>query len=171
MEEIVYGVLEESPVGRVFVALSEAGVVALDFGVTEGEFVSSLQRAKGPQPVRDQARAAPALRQIREYFDAGREAFDLPLDLDGLTAFQRLVLEAAAQVKRGEIVTYGDIARRIGRPRAARAVGQALARNPLPILLPCHRVAASDGSLTGFGAGEGIKSKAQLLRLEGALLE
>ena len=89
------------------------------------------------------------------------------MDLSAITDFQRQVLLAACQIPRGQVVTYTDIARRIGRPKAARAVGQALSRNPVPIVVPCHRVLAADGSLRGYTGGGGLHTKRQLLTLEG----
>ncbi|NIL95766.1 MAG: methylated-DNA--[protein]-cysteine S-methyltransferase, partial [Planctomycetales bacterium] len=100
------------------------------------------------------------------YLEGSRLTFDLPLDLRRVTDFQRQVLQAAAGVPRGQVTTYGEIARQIGKPNAARAVGQALGRNPVPIVIPCHRVIAADGSLRGYSGGGGIRSKAKLLQLE-----
>ena len=104
--------------------------------------------------------------QLREYFDGTRHAFDLPLRPQG-TAFQMDVWRTLATIPWGATWSYGDLARVIGKPDAVRAVGAANGRNPLPIVLPCHRVIGADGSLTGFGGG--LPIKAALLRLEGAL--
>jgi methylated-DNA-[protein]-cysteine S-methyltransferase len=105
-------------------------------------------------------------RQLREYFDGARRDFDLPLAPEG-TAFQCEVWRALATIPFGETWSYRDLARALGKPAAVRAVGAANGRNPLPIVLPCHRVIGADGSLTGFGGG--LPIKAALLRLEGAL--
>jgi methylated-DNA-[protein]-cysteine S-methyltransferase len=99
---------------------------------------------------------AAAARQLEEYFTGERTAFDLPLDLRG-TPFQRTAWLALAEIPFGETVSYAEQARRLGRPSAVRAVGAANGRNPLPIVLPCHRVVGSDGSLTGFGGGLEVK--------------
>jgi methylated-DNA-[protein]-cysteine S-methyltransferase len=104
-----------------------------------------------------------ACRQLEEYFAGSRKEFDLPLHLSG-TEFQLLVLKALQQIPYGETTSYGDIAKRIGRPRAMRAVGAANGRNPIPIIIPCHRVIGSSGDLTGFGGG--LDTKEALLRLE-----
>lgn len=104
--------------------------------------------------------------QLREYFEGRRQAFDLPLLPQG-TAFQMDVWETLATIPWGATWSYRDLARAIGKPEAVRAVGAANGRNPLPIVLPCHRVIGADGSLTGFGGG--LPIKAALLRLEGAL--
>lgn len=101
--------------------------------------------------------------QLAEYFSGKRKKFDLPLLLSG-TEFQVSVLEALQEIPYGETASYGDVAKRIGRPKAVRAVGAANGRNPIPIIVPCHRVIGSSGDLTGFGGG--LDTKAALLRLE-----
>jgi methylated-DNA-[protein]-cysteine S-methyltransferase len=107
-----------------------------------------------------------ALRQIEEYFDKKRQTFDLPLDFpDSLSDFQREVYDRLLEIEYGHVVSYGQVARDVGKPDQARAVGQAVGANPIPIVVPCHRVVASDGSLTGFGGG--LRAKAALLKLEG----
>jgi len=104
-----------------------------------------------------------ARKQLLEYFDGQRTEFELPLRLSG-TDFQLLVLEELQRIPYGETASYGDIAARIGNPKAVRAVGAANGRNPIPIIVPCHRVIGSGGDLTGFGGG--LDTKAMLLRLE-----
>jgi methylated-DNA-[protein]-cysteine S-methyltransferase len=111
----------------------------------------------GPHP------AGPA---FERYFEGDLRAFNLPLDLDGCTEFHRRVLEAVLDVPNGETRTYAQIALQIGRPGAYRAVGRANATNPLPIVIPCHRLVGADGSLRGYGAPGGIETKAWLLRFE-----
>jgi len=101
--------------------------------------------------------------QLAEYFAGERKDFDLPLSLSG-TEFQVAVLEALQQIPYGETTSYGAVAKQIGRPKAVRAVGAANGRNPIPIIVPCHRVIGSSGDLTGFGGG--LDTKAALLRLE-----
>jgi methylated-DNA-[protein]-cysteine S-methyltransferase len=104
-----------------------------------------------------------ARKQLSEYFSGQRKEFDLPLALTG-TEFQVSVLQALLQIPYGETKSYGAIARQIGRPKAMRAVGAANGRNPIPIIVPCHRVIGSSGDLTGFGGG--LDTKEALLRLE-----
>ena len=106
---------------------------------------------------------AVARQQLEEYFAGDRREFDLPLNLSG-TEFQVQVLEELQRIPYGETTSYGDIAKRIGRPKAMRAVGAPNGRNPIPIIVPCHRVIGSSGDLTGFGGG--LDTKAALLRLE-----
>ena len=107
--------------------------------------------------------------QLQAYFDGTCFSFDLPLDLERLTPFQLSVLQTARSIQPGTKWTYGQMAQAIGKPKASRAVGQALGRNPVPIVIPCHRVVASDGSLGGYSGGGGVESKRLLLVLEGAL--
>ena len=106
--------------------------------------------------------------RIDEYFSGKRRAFDVELDLRGQPSFYLRVLVELARVGYGETTTYGALAARSGNPRAARAVGTVMNRNPVPIVLPCHRVVGANGSLTGYGGG--LPRKEQLLRLEGAIL-
>ena len=110
----------------------------------------------------------PARRELDEYFEGKRQRFDLPLDVALLADFNRRVLRELVRVPYGEVVTYGELASRAARPRAARAVGTVMNRNPLPIVLPCHRVIGANGKLVGYGGG--LDRKEKLLRLEGAIL-
>ena len=112
---------------------------------------------------RDDEALAVARTQLAEYFAGGRQAFDLPLELGG-TPFQRAVWTALREIPYGETVTYGELARRLDRPAAVRAVGAANGRNPIAVVVPCHRVIGADGSLTGFGGG--LDRKRALLELE-----
>jgi methylated-DNA-[protein]-cysteine S-methyltransferase len=156
-----------TPIGRVFVAASEAGLVRVSFRQSEAAFVAELRQRLGADPIRSPARTADIVHQLRAYFAGERRRFDVRLDLRHITPFQRRVLMAAARVPAGQVVSYGEIARRIGQPRGSRAVGQALGHNPIPIVIPCHRVIGAGGRIGGYTGGLGIKRK--LLRLEGAL--
>jgi len=106
---------------------------------------------------------AEAVKQLREYFAGKRMEFDLPLVSEG-TAFQRSVWKCLSEIPYGETISYAELAKRVGNPKAARAVGSANGKNPLPIVIPCHRVIAADGTLGGFGGG--LPTKAKLLDLE-----
>ncbi len=165
---VYYGYAPRTRVGPLFVAVNERGVVALEFGLSEQEFVARIAQRTKATPIRSDDRAAEALKQVREYLDGQRTAFDLPLDMSRMSEFQRRVLNTALKIPRGQYLTYGDVAKAIGKPQASRAVGQALGHNPVPIVIPCHRVLGSDGSLHGYSGGGGIRTKAWLLRLEGA---
>ncbi len=113
--------------------------------------------------IHDEKPFAAAREQLQEYFAGTRQEFDLPLNVSG-TEFQVQVFEELQRIPYGETTSYGDIAQRIGRPKAMRAVGAANGRNPIPIIIPCHRVIGSGGQLTGFGGG--LDTKEALLRLE-----
>jgi O-6-methylguanine DNA methyltransferase len=151
---------------RIWFAVGEKGLVAVQMGgIGEDEFLASQSgRLKGTL-YRDEARTAEVKQQLREYLDGARHAFDLPIDWRHMTDFQATVLRGAQQIPAGQVLSYGELAQKIGRPKAARAVGRALGTNPMPIIIPCHRVLASDGSLTGYIGGTAVK--AHLLQLEG----
>ena len=128
----------------------------------------ALAELSGPAPV--EPCESPVLRQamleFAQYFAGRRREFDLPLDLTGRTRFARRILEVLQNVPYGTTVTYGALAERAGFPRAARAVGRAMAANPLPIVIPCHRVVATGGPLGGYSGGEGLPTKSWLLEFE-----
>ena len=157
----------DCPLGRLFVGVSRQGLCAVDFGRDESAFLGRFDRQarleKSPKAV------SQAIAELREYFSGARKNFTLPVDLSALTAFQRSVLETACRIPSGQVWTYQRVAREMHRPKSSRPVGQALASNPIPIVIPCHRVIASDGSLGGYSGGSGIEAKRWLLRLEGAL--
>ncbi|MHC4971149.1 MAG: methylated-DNA--[protein]-cysteine S-methyltransferase [Planctomycetota bacterium] len=132
---------------------------------TDGERVRTLLLGKRLRdPGRRNALDREVARQLEQYFAGRRDAFDLPMRLD-LTRFRSKVLRAVGRIPYGEARSYGEIARAVGQPRAARAVGQAVGANPLPLLVPCHRVLAAQGRLGGFGGG--LRWKRFLLELEG----
>lgn len=156
-----------SPLGELFVGVTQRGLCAVDFGHGKSEFLERFDAharlARNPRAV------AQATAQLREYFSGARKHFTLAVDLSSLTPFQRRVLDAARLITPGTVWTYHHLAQAIGRPQSSRPVGQALGRNPIPIVIPCHRVIASDGSLGGYSGGSGLKAKRWLLELEGAL--
>jgi len=147
----------ESPLGPLLLA-------ADDVGLREILFVNGRHKAK-PQPswTDNAAPLKPAIRQLRAYFAGELEKFDLPLAPEG-TPFQCEVWHRLSEIPYGETISYGELARRIGNPKASRAVGLANGSNPIPIIIPCHRVIGSNGKLTGYGGGLPIKEK--LLALE-----
>ena len=147
----------DTPIGRLLLAGDVGGLALISF--PEG----SMHQDPDPEWTENDAAFVEAKRQLGEYFEGKRRDFDLPLNLGG-TEFQLQVLDELQKIPYGETRSYGDIARRIGRPRAVRAVGAANGRNPVPIIVPCHRVIGSGGSLTGFGGG--LETKKALLRLE-----
>lgn len=180
-EPLAWGAMDLS-LGRLYVAVNGRGaLVRLTYGISEDEFLMELEESAGRRrpgscprnPAcnarRLSARVAPILKQLDEYFAGKRREFEIEVDLSGLTPFQRRVLEVTRTIPYGETRSYGEVAAAAGKPKAARAVGQALGRNPVGIVIPCHRVVASDGSLHGFTASGGLKAKRFLLELEGAV--
>jgi methylated-DNA-[protein]-cysteine S-methyltransferase len=158
----------ETQIGWIGVAFSERGLARLQLPKrTRAQTLATLQR---DFPKANIVADVPIeiARELREYAEGKRRQFSLPLDWSSIRPFQREVLRTADSIKYGETRTYAWIAREIGKPRAARAVGRALATNPIPIILPCHRVLGSDGGLRGYGGG--LPLKRRLLELEGALL-
>ena len=157
----------DSPLGPLYLAVSAQGLCNVDFGLSETDFLAGLNPLARTK--HNPAALAPFAGQLRDYFAAARDSFDLPLDLGRVTPFQLSVLQAVQTIPTGTVWTYGQMARAIGKPQAGQAVGQALGRNPVPIVIPCHRVIAADGSLGGYSGGGGLASKRLLLDLEGAL--
>jgi methylated-DNA-[protein]-cysteine S-methyltransferase len=154
----------DSPLGTLVVAATGRGLVRIAF---PGEDVlDDLARRVSPRVLEAPARLDPVRRQLDEYFAGRRRHFELPLDWRLTTRFGRRVLEAAVRIEPGDVATYGEVAVRIGHPRAARAVGNALAGNPIPVVVPCHRVVPAGGGVGGYGGGP--ERKARLLALEGA---
>lgn len=157
----------ETPWGWVGLAAGAKGLVRLVLpGPRKRPDLEALAGLRGEAPAPARTLAARAEREVREYLAGRRRTFSIPADLDGLPPFQRKVLLAERRIPYGRTVTYGELAAKVGRPRAARAVGQALAHNPVPLVIPCHRVVASGGGLGGFGGGLPLKKR--LLTLEAA---
>ena len=175
-------VLEPAPWGVLHIAATTRGIVAIELISETGEFMANLSRRLGstvvpdgpgvPQSTREALAAA--RRELGEYFAGRRTTFDLAIDLNAVTPWDRLVLDGARRLSYGETTSYGALARSIGRPRAARAVGGALGRNPVPVVIPCHRILAANGTLGGYGGGghtpraDMLDVKRRLLALEGA---
>ena len=153
----MYYCYQETPIGSLLLAGDEDGLAVVGFPEGSGH------REPEPDWIFNEKPLEVACRQLREYFAGERREFDLAVKLTG-TEFQVRVLEALQDIPYGETASYGEIARRIGRPKAVRAVGAANGRNPIPIVVPCHRVIGSTGDLTGFGGG--LDTKEALLRLE-----
>ena len=141
---------------------SPLGPLAL---TSDGEFLIGLDIGKSvPEPSSD-AVIELATRQLQEYFAGKRTTFDLPLKAEG-TAFQQSIWKALQGISHGQTTSYGELGSAVGKPGSARAVGGAVGANPLPIVIPCHRVLASDRRITGYSGGEGIPTKEKLLDLE-----
>ncbi len=162
--------MQDTPVGSLLLSASAEGITALTF-LPAGAEPPDLVEQSPRQQQTDGSLLQEAASQLRDYFAGKRKAFNLPLDLSTLPLFTRAVLEQARSISRGEVVSYGAMARLLGKPGAARAVGGAMARNPIPIIIPCHRVVASDGRLHGYSSPGGIALKELLLQLEGVQVE
>jgi methylated-DNA-[protein]-cysteine S-methyltransferase len=160
--------LAESPVGELLLATTDRGVCRISFDPVPDAELDWLARSYGARVLHSPKPLDSLRRQLDEYFEHKRRAFEVPIDLSALPQFQRLVLDELQRVPFGATNTYGGLAARIGKPRAARAVGGALNRNPVPIVVPCHRIVGATGSLVGYAGG--LQRKEQLLALEGALL-
>lgn len=157
----------DSPLGPLYLAAREGRLCSVAFGVHEAAFLAGLDPLA--RVARDARSLAPIVQKVQAYFADPRRPLEVPVDLARVTPFQRSVLTAIRAIPVGSVWTYARVAQEIDKPGASRAVGQALGRNPVPIVIPCHRVIASDGSLGGYSAGGGLASKRLLLRLEGAL--
>lgn len=166
---ISVGELPSTPLGNVWVALSEEGLVAVEFQTDHDRFAQTVHKLMGlphNQISINSEKPVYVMNQISEYFSGKRCHFDLFIDWSVMTPFQAQVLRLTLAIPYGETSTYGEIAITLGNPKAARAVGRAEATNPMPLIIPCHRVLGSDGNLHGYGAADGIASKAWLLELE-----
>ena len=161
------GEIESTPIGPIWVAVSPQGLVGVEVGPEQQQLVTLLMKYGFNEVLADEVKTAEAVKQISQYLQGERKEFDLPIDWTVFTPFQERALRATYDIPYGRVMTYGQIANQLGNPRAARAVGRAEATNPMPLVIPCHRVIGSDGKLHGYGAGEGLATKAWLLRLEG----
>jgi methylated-DNA-[protein]-cysteine S-methyltransferase len=165
-QTISIGMLSSSPIGPLWVAISERGLVAVDWDLSEVDFTSKLKHTYHSDVRSDLALTAEPIRQLSEYLAGIRCQFDITLDLSTMSPFQIQVLQLTLDIPYGQTSTYKEIAIRLGNPLAARAVGRVEATNPIPLIIPCHRIIGSDGSLHGYGGPGGIKLKAWLLNLE-----
>jgi O-6-methylguanine DNA methyltransferase len=158
----------ESPFGRMFVAATSKGVARLtwrDVG-EEGFLAWMTEQFPGRPLIRDPEALAEVEREVTEYFRGERSQFDMEIDLSTMSEFEQQVLvELTEAIRFGQVIPYSTLARRLGRPKAARAVGNAVGANPVPIVVPCHRVVRLDGGLGGYGGG--IEYKEKLLEIEG----
>lgn len=156
-----------SPLGPLWVAITPRGVATIHYGEEPSPSeLRRLVRVYGPGIVPDHKRSSVLARQLDQYFNGKRREFDIEYDLSGLTPFQTRVLNATAKIPFGSVSTYGAIAKRAGNQKAARAAGGALNQNPIPIVVPCHRVVGSNGALVGYAGGLDVKRR--LLGIEDA---
>lgn len=157
-----------TPLGRLYIATNDQGLCAVKFGRLEPELKSLCESRPRQDPGLNLSNLVVA--QLEDFFSGRRRIFDLPLDLSSLTPFQREVLAVTSRIPWGEAWSYRRVAGEMARPDSSRPVGQALGRNPIPIVIPCHRVVASDGTLGGYCGKTGLDLKRWLLRHEGVQL-
>jgi methylated-DNA-[protein]-cysteine S-methyltransferase len=165
--DVAYAVVD-SPIGALVAASTPQGLVRLayeDFNGGLDAVLDSLSDKLSPRILESPVRLDDVRRELDEYFDGKRTAFDLPIDWALYSDFGRRVLQATAAIPFGRTATYGDVAREAGNPKASRAAGRALGANAIPIVVPCHRVIGTSGKLTGYTGG--MHRKEALLRLEG----
>ena len=159
----------DSPIGELTVAVTPRGLVTVAFEGEDREVLfDRLARELSPRVLEATAPTDEARRELERYFAGDRQRFDVKVDRALIGPFARKVLQATSKVGYGQLATYGQIASSIDRPNAARAVGSALGSNPIPIVIPCHRIVGANGRLTGYAGG--LSRKEALLRLEGSLL-
>jgi methylated-DNA-[protein]-cysteine S-methyltransferase len=166
--DVAYDVVPDTPVGSLLIGVTDRGVCRISFDAEPEHHLEELARFYGPRVLRSSKPIDQVRRELDEYFEGKRQHFDIETDVRGIPAYYEKVLAELANVEYGHTTTYGALAALTGNPRAARAVGTVMNRNPIPIVLPCHRVIGASGSLTGYGGG--LDKKEHLLRLEGAIL-
>ena len=166
--DAAFDIVTDTPIGDLLVGVTDRGVCRIHFDPDPQRELESLARQFGPRVLRSARPIDRVRKQLDEYFSGARHSFDLDWDVRHLPAYNQRVLEELARVEYGHTTTYGTLAAITGNPRAARAVGTVMNRNPIPIVLPCHRVVGAGGKLTGYAGG--LERKELLLRLEGAIL-
>ena len=165
--DAAYDVID-TELGPLLAAVTDRGLARISYDPEPDRELERLARIAGPRVLRAPRALDETRRELDEYLAGRRRTFELELDLRGQAPFAISVLGELAKVPYGRTATYGELATRTGNPRAARAVGMVMNRNPVPIVLPCHRIVGSSGSLVGYGGG--LERKEKLLRLEGAIL-
>jgi len=164
LETVGYRVIE-SPLGPLWIAVGPRGLLNIHYGAEPSPLeLRRIVRAYGPGVLPDARRVDDVARELDQYWRGKRRDFDVTVDLSPLTPFQRRVLAATARVPYGQLITYAKVAHNVGNDRAYRAAAGAIGDNPIPIVVPCHRVVASDGTLGGYAGG--LDAKRRLLQLE-----
>jgi O-6-methylguanine DNA methyltransferase len=164
------GLLKQTPLGDLWVVVSKKGLVVVEWDDHRSALDMYLAKRLKQPSILNMDKTSTFLRQLDEYLHGDRKAFTFPIDWSLLRPFQREVLKLVFAIPYGETRAYGEIAHQMGRERAARAVGRANATNPMPLVIPCHRVVGADGKLRGYGGGKGLKTKEWLLKMEGAVI-
>lgn len=167
--KIYTGELNHTPLGDLRFAVSALGLVAIEWAGAQPRLDAYLLRLQAPvEP--NQKMIQPYTKEMAEYLKGKRRDFTFAIDWSTLKPFQLKTLKAVYAIPYGETRTYAEIAMQIGHPNAYRAVGRANATNPMPLVIPCHRVIGTDGKLHGYGGGDGLPTKEWLLKLEGAVI-
>ena len=166
--DVAFDVIDDTPIGPLLVGVTDRGVCRISFDSDPEHHLELLARQFGSRVLRSRRPVDRMRRELDEYFAGRRQRFDVEPDVRFLPAYHQRVLGELARVEYGATTTYGTLAAQTGNPRAARAVGTVMHRNPIPVVLPCHRVVGASGSLTGYAGG--LDRKELLLRLEGAIL-
>jgi methylated-DNA-[protein]-cysteine S-methyltransferase len=167
-DPVRYAMMTDTPVGTIGLAAGDTGLLRLDFVPDEDSFLHRMLDSFDERPVIRSDALDGVRRELDRYFAGRRLTFDLKVDLSAMPAFERRVLEATARIPPGKVSTYTRVAGEAGNARASRAAGNALHHNPVAIVVPCHRVVRSDGSLGGYGGG--LPAKEWLLKHEGAII-
>lgn len=168
--KIYLGELNHTPLGNLRLAASTVGLLAVEWADSQPELIAYLlHRLKG-HVEENQKKIHPYAKEVGEYLKGKRREFSFAIDWSTLRPFQQKVLKIVYAIPYGEILTYADIALEIGYPHSYRAVGRANATNPMPLVIPCHRVIGRDGKLHGYGGGDGLPTKEWLLKMEGAVM-
>jgi methylated-DNA-[protein]-cysteine S-methyltransferase len=153
----------ETPLGSIRIVADDSAVIAVGFDPDNNAKLARFGLT-GEERANDLSKSAAA--QVDEYFAGKRQSFDLPVSFAKMTPFSQQVLHCLNSIPYGEILSYGALAALAGRPGAARAIGRVMAANPIPIIVPCHRIVGSNGKMTGYSGGEGIATKEWLLAFE-----
>lgn len=166
-QKIYLGELNNTPLGDLRLAASTFGLLAVEWAESQTELDDLLQRFARPVEI-NPAKIKPYAKELLEYLKGKRRQFTFHIDWDMLRPFQQATLQAVYSVPYGQTRTYAEIAMQINHPNAYRAVGSANAANPMPLVIPCHRIIGTDGKLHGYGGKGGLQTKAWLLKMEGA---
>ncbi len=167
--KIYLGELNNTPLGDLRIAASDLGLLAVEWADSQLKLYSYLFRLKRPVES-NQKMIHHYGKELGDYLKGNRREFTFPIEWSSLRPFQQKTLKVIYAIPYGEIRTYADVAVQIGRPHAYRAVGRANATNPMPLVIPCHRVIGKDGKLHGYGGGDGLPTKEWLLKMEGAVI-
>jgi len=167
--KIYLGELNNTPLGDLRLAASDLGLLAVEWAESQPELDAYLHRLGRPVEV-NAHKLRQYINQLQDYLRGKRREFTFQIDWSSLRLFQKRAMQAVCAIPYGETRTYAEIAAQIDRPKAYRAVGRANATNPMPLVIPCHRVIGTDGKLHGYGGGSGLPTKEWLLKMEGAIL-